>query len=130
MKGLFSYPDVLIVCGAPQFHDEYRDILLNPNVIIEVVSETTEAFDRGEKFRRYRTHLPSLTDYLLVSQVMPFIDHFHIGDDGVWKFSSVEGIDGNLHITSIDCRLPLIEVYDRIIFPPEVPEPDDLVNET
>src|SRR5215813_5130532 len=55
-KGLFSYPDLLVVCGEPQFHDQYRDVLLNPAVIIEVLSDTTEAFDRGEKFRRYRTY--------------------------------------------------------------------------
>ncbi len=54
MRGLFSYPDLMIVCGTPQFHDEYTDILLNPQVIIEALSEATEAFDRGEKFQRYR----------------------------------------------------------------------------
>src|SRR5262245_17525058 len=59
-KGMFSYPDVSIVCGEPQFHDKFRDILLNPTLIIEILSESTEGFDRGEKFLHYRTHIPSL----------------------------------------------------------------------
>ena len=67
-RGMFSYPDVVVVCGEPRFHDQYRDVLLNPVVLIEVVSPTTEAFDRGDKFFRYRTWLPSLTDYILVAQ--------------------------------------------------------------
>ena len=66
MQGLFSYPDLVGVCGAMQFHDQVRDVLLNPSLIIEVLSPSTEAFDRGEKFRRYRTWLPTLQDYLLV----------------------------------------------------------------
>lgn len=72
-KGLFSYPDLLVVCGEMEFHDKHRDVLLNPTVVIEVLSPTTEAFDRGEKFWRYRTYLSSLTDYLMVSQSMPMI---------------------------------------------------------
>lgn len=75
-KGMFSYADVMVVCGEPVFHDEHRDVLLNPTVIIEVLSPTTEAFDRGEKFLRYRTHIESLTDYVLVSQSRPLIEHF------------------------------------------------------
>src|SRR5215210_4361429 len=91
MKGLFSYPDLIIVCGQPQFHDEYQDILTNPNVIVEVLSEATEAFDRGEKFHRYRAHLPTLTDYLVVAQDRPLIDNFGKLDDGLWVLASTEG---------------------------------------
>jgi Uma2 family endonuclease len=65
-KGLFSYPDLLVVCGKLKFHDKHQDVLLNPTVIIEVLSPTTEAFDRGQKFRRYRMHIPALTDYIVV----------------------------------------------------------------
>lgn len=122
MKGLFSYPDVVIVCGQPQFHDNYQDILLNPNVIIEVLSEATETFDRGEKFRRYRAHLPTLTDYVLVTQVKPFIDHFSKRDGEAWMLVSVEGLESALHLASIHCTLPLAEIYDRVEFPPESDE--------
>ncbi len=117
MKGLFSYPDVVIVCGTPRTHEEYTDILLNPTVIIEVLSESTELFDRTEKFRRYCTHLETLTDYLLVAQAQPIIDGYHKTDAGRWEWSSVEGLEGELHLTSINCRLRLADVYDRVEFP-------------
>jgi Uma2 family endonuclease len=66
-KGLFSYPDVVVICGEPQYYDEIRHTVINPTVIIEVLSDSTEAFDRGEKFLRYQNWNPSLTDYILVS---------------------------------------------------------------
>lgn len=118
MKGLFSYPDVVIVCGTPQTHDEYTDILLNPQVIIEVLSEATEVFDRGEKFQRYREHLSSLTDYVLVAQDRPYIEHFTRQSAGRWELVSYEGTDSTLELSSLDCRLRLAEVYDRVEFPP------------
>ena len=73
-KKLFSYPDVLVVCGERKYLDEYKDVLTNPTVIIEVLSPTTGEFDRGEKFIRYRTYLPSLQDYLVVAQDKPLIE--------------------------------------------------------
>jgi Uma2 family endonuclease len=123
-KGLFSYPDLLVVCGKLKFHDEHRDVLLNPAVIIEVLSPTTEAFDRGEKWSRYQTWLPELSDYILVSQLKPQIDHFHRAENGQWIYSLVRELEGSLHLASIDCTLQLAEVYDRIVFPVE--PPDDL----
>ena len=68
-KGMFSYPDMVIICGQPQYHDKHEDVIVNPQVIIEVLSESTESFDRGEKFIRYRMWNQTLTDYLLISQV-------------------------------------------------------------
>jgi len=118
IKGLYSYPDGIIVCGEPQFLDEHQDVLINPKVIIEVLSPTTEAFDCNEKFRRYRTFNPSLTDYLLVAQDKPVIQHFAKRDDGLWVIAaSVTDLSGNVHIASVNCTLQLAEVYDRIIFP-------------
>jgi Uma2 family endonuclease len=87
-RGLYSYPDLLVVCGKPEFHDEYRDVLLNPQVIIEVLSATTEAYDRGQKFLRYRTWLKSLTDYIVVSQYEPLIEQFTRQPDGVWAIAA------------------------------------------
>lgn len=121
-KGLFSYPDVVVVCGERQYHDQHRDVLLNPLVIIEVLSPSTEAFDRGEKFRRYRTYLKSLTDYVLVSQAMPLIDHYRRQSGNEWVLSSVGDLEGSLYLASIDCTLRLTEVYDRITFPAETLE--------
>ena len=121
-RGMFSYPDVVVVCGEPRFHDHYRDVLVNPVVLIEVISPTTEAFDRGDKFFRYRTWLPSLTDYILVAQAAPLLDHFHRQPHGHWELSSASGLASSLSIDSIACTLRLADVYERIAFPPEVLE--------
>jgi Uma2 family endonuclease len=115
-SGMFSYADVTVVCGEPRFHDEHRDVLLNPTVLVEVLSPGTEAFDRGEKFRRYRTHLESFSDYVLVSQDQPFVEHFRRQPAGQWLYSGVEGLEASLYLESIDCWLPLVEVYERIEF--------------
>jgi Uma2 family endonuclease len=125
-KGLYSYPDLVIVCGEMQFLDENRDVIINPKVIIEVASPSTEAFDYSEKFRRYRTHNPSLTDYLIVAQNRQSIEHFALREDGRWVIAaSVTELSGAVHIASINCALRLAEVYDRVEFPEEEEEPDD-----
>ncbi|MBI3951332.1 MAG: Uma2 family endonuclease [Acidobacteria bacterium] len=124
-RGLYSYPDLLVVCGEMKFHDEHRDVLLNPTVIIEVLSPTTEVFDRGEKWLRYQTWLPSLTDYLLVSQSKPMIEHYLRQPDGAWLYSLVNGLEGSVSLVSIGCTLWLADVYDRIGFPAEPPESTD-----
>jgi Uma2 family endonuclease len=125
-KGLYSYPDLVIVCGEMQFLDENRDVIINPKVIIEVASPSTEAFDRGEKFHRYRTHNPSLTDYLIVAQDRPSIEHFALREDGLWMIAdSVVKLSGSVHIASINCNLQLAEIYDRVEFPEEEEELDD-----
>ncbi|HKQ78363.1 MAG TPA: Uma2 family endonuclease [Blastocatellia bacterium] len=117
-EGFYSYPDVLVVCGERKFHDKYRDVLLNPNVIIEVLSTSTEAFDRGEKFIRYRTWLPTLSDYILVSQDKPMIEHFRRQSNDEWTLTTLAGLDAALRIESIDCSLKLSDVYDGVKFPP------------
>jgi Uma2 family endonuclease len=117
-EGFYSYPDALVVCGERKFHDKYRDVLLNPNVIIEVLSKSTEAFDRGEKFIRYRTWLTTLTDYILVSQDKPMIEQYRRQSDGEWVLSTLDGLDAVLKIESIGCSLKLREVYDGVQFPP------------
>jgi Uma2 family endonuclease len=119
MKGFYSYPDLVVVCGGRQYHDEYRDVLINPTVIIEVLSPSTAAFDRDEKFRRYRENLLSLTDYILVSQTEPFIDHYHREAENRWVLSSYAGLETSFTIESIHCTLRLADVYDRIEFPIE-----------
>lgn len=127
-KGLFSYLDVAVVCGEPQFHDEYRDVLLNPKVIVEVLSPTTEAFDRGEKFVRYRTYLESLADYVVVAQSRPLVEHFARQPNGQWLIAATATeLAQSVALTSIDCLLRLSEVYDRIVFPAsdETPDPPD-----
>jgi Uma2 family endonuclease len=108
---LYAYPDLMIVCGEAAFHDEHRDVLLNPTVIFEVLSPSTEKYDRGEKFRRYRTEIDSLQDYVLVSQDTMRIEHHHRETDGHWSLNEIAGGDSILKINSIDCQIPLAEVY-------------------
>jgi Uma2 family endonuclease len=117
-EGFYSYPDVLVVCGERKFHDKYQDVLLNPNVIIDVLSKSTEAFDRGEKFIRHRTWLTTITDYILVSQDKPMIEHYRRRSDGEWVLSTLDGLDAALTIEPIGCSLKLSDVYDGVQFPP------------
>ena len=121
-EGLFAYPDLVVICGALQFHDQAREVLLNPRVILEVLSPSTEAFDRGDKFRRYRAWLPTLTDSVLVAQDRPFIDHYHRQDDGTWALRTCEGLEDALHLATIGCTVPLAEVYERLVFPARAEE--------
>jgi Uma2 family endonuclease len=121
-KGLYSFPDLLVVCGEPVWHDEHQDVLLNPRVIIEVLSKTTAEFDRGEKFQRYPTWNPTLTDYVLVSQDRPLLEHFSRRETGDWLYTRVNQLSGCLRIESIGCTLSLSEVYDRVTFPDDQTE--------
>ena len=124
-EGIYAYPDLVVVCGAMQFHSQAEDVLVNPKVIVEVLSPSTEAFDRGEKFRRYRAWVPTLTDYVLVAQDRPMIDHYQRTPTGSpapqeqtrWELETLEGLDPHLHLPSIACTVPLAEVYERIVFP-------------
>lgn len=124
-KGLFSYPDLVVICGEPEYHDEHRDVVINPAVVIEVLSESTEAFDRGAKFLRYQVWNPTLSDYLLVSQDKPLVEHYARQSDGSWVYRFYQGFDQSAQIHSIDCALSPAEVYDRIVFPPEENEVTD-----
>ena len=114
--GLYTYPDVIVVCGEPRFEDADVDTLLNPKIIIEVLSDTTEAYDRGDKFAHYRA-LESLTDYLLVAQNEPRIEHFARQTDRSWRYSVADGLEAVIEIATIDCVLQLAEVYERATFP-------------
>lgn len=110
-KGLFSYADLSVVCGEPMFHDKHKDVLTNPTVVFEVLSPSTESFDRGEKFWRYRSHIETLTDYVLVSQTLPLIEHYRKQTNDEWVLTTIDGIEKTLHLTSIKCKLPLAEIY-------------------
>ena len=116
-KGLFSYPDLVVICGEPQYHDEHQLVVLNPAVIIEVLSESTEGFDRGEKFHRYQDCNPTLSDYLLVSQTAPIVEHYTRQSDGTWGLPQIyEGLERSFTIESIACVLRLSDIYDRLTF--------------
>ncbi len=117
---LWTYPDVAALCAEPQF-DRSSDpaSLLNPQVIFEVLSPSTEAFDRGDKFARYR-QLESLTDYVLVSSEQMRVEHFVRQDDGSWKFTEYHLPEHRLPLASVHCELPLAEIYERVTFPDSI----------
>lgn len=121
-KGVFSYPDLLVVCGEVEYHDKHRDIILNPKVIIEVLSDSTELFDRSIKFTRYKMFNPTLNDYILVSQDKPMVEHFIRQDDKSWKVFTYLGLDAIFKIDSIECELKMSEIYDRVSFKQDVLE--------
>jgi Uma2 family endonuclease len=112
--GLYTYPDVTVVCSEPRFEGSKRDNLLNPLVIVEVLSPSTEAYDRGKKFEHYRT-IPSLQAYVLVASDRRSVEHFARQDQGGWLLS--EPIDGTIAISALDCALSLDEIYDLVELP-------------
>ena len=124
--GLFTYPDVTVVCGEVQFHDQHRDMVQNPTVIVEVLSPSTEAYDRGAKFAQYRRRA-SLTDYLIVSANEYRVEHYVRQSDHQWLLSEVTSAEQAVVIASLDCELPMSEIYDRVAF--DAPTPLRQVNE-
>jgi Uma2 family endonuclease len=110
--GLYTYPDVVAVCGAPRFEDSEVDTLLNPNVIIEVLSETTEAYDRGKKFGHYR-RLESLQEYVLVAQDEVRVERYtRQGDE--WILTELSSLEDTLRLESIGCTVSLREIYAKV----------------
>lgn len=115
-KGMISYPDLVVICGEPEYHDKFKDIVLNPAVIIEVLSDATEEFDRGVKFMRYRNFNDTLTDYILVSQDEAHIEHYIRQPNGDWLLKEYYSAEKSFPIDSINCTLNLSEVYERVEF--------------
>ena len=113
--GLYTYPDVLAVCSKPEFVDDQQDTLLNPNLIVEVLSESTADYDRGGKFAHYRT-LDSLQDYVLVAQDAPHVEHYARQPEGRWLLSETKDLGGEVELTSVNVRLPLSEIYRQVKF--------------
>jgi Uma2 family endonuclease len=111
---LFSYPDLKIVCGEPQFYDTKKGVLTNPQVIFEVLSPSTAEYDRTTKFQRYRMGNETLSDYILVSQDKCFVEHFTKQDNDDWIYRSYGTLEDDLKIESIECKLSLREIYDRV----------------
>lgn len=107
--GLYTYPDVVVVCGEPQL-EQPGDTLLNPTLLVEVLSESSEAYDRGKKSEHYRA-LPTLTDYLLVAQDRVLVEHYGRQPGDLWLLQAVNRLDASVAIQSLGCELKLTEVY-------------------
>ncbi|HEY0020931.1 MAG TPA: Uma2 family endonuclease [Longimicrobium sp.] len=119
----YTYPDVMALCGAPGYGDEHSDILTNPALIVEVLSRSTEPYDRGDKFKGYKA-IDSLREYLLVSQDEVKVEHF-IREGDFWPSRVVTDLDATVELRSVGCTLPMREIYRRTRFVPE-----DMVEES
>jgi Uncharacterized protein conserved in cyanobacteria len=111
----YTYPDVVVTCGEEQFEDEHRDTLLNPVIIIEVLSASTEAYDRGKKFERYQ-YIDSLVEYVLVAQDQHRIERYVRQPDKTWTYSEFHALSDSIRLTAIGCELALQEVYAKVTF--------------
>jgi Uma2 family endonuclease len=111
--GLYTYPDVTVVCGGMQFHPKHPDTLLNPKIIVEVLSDSTEAYDRGAKFAHYRS-VPSLEEYVLVSQIERRIEHYRRVDGGQWLLTEIKGHEGALPLPALGCELRIADAYEDV----------------
>lgn len=111
----FKYPDVMIIEGNPQFYDNRKDIILNPIVIIEVLSDSTKDYDRGDKFQQYRS-LESLQEYVLISQDSIHIEHFRKFAPYEWLFTEISQNDAILKLTKPEVTLTVADIYQRVDF--------------
>jgi Uma2 family endonuclease len=114
-KNSFFYPDLIVIADEPQYLDEEFDTILNPLLIVEVSSESTEAFDRGDKFRVYR-QLSSFKEYVLVSQKKLSVDVYYKKDNGDWQINSFIKPEDTLHLQSLDIKLSLSDIYAKVKF--------------
>ena len=114
-SGRFTYPDVSVVCGRIELGTDQRDVLLNPRVLIEVLSESTKDYDRGEKFEQYRS-IPSFTEYLLVAQDRHHVEHHVRQRDSRWLLEETDSVADSVALESIECRLALAEIYAKVRF--------------
>ena len=112
-SGLYTYPDVVVVCGEPQLEDDYFDTLLNPTVLFEVLSKTTERYDRIAKSGYYRA-LESLAEHLLVAQDEICVEQYVKQVDGQWALTETRSIEGAIELPSIDCSLALRDIYNKV----------------
>jgi Uma2 family endonuclease len=113
--GSYVYPDVIVVSGEPELEDDHQDTLLNPLVIFEVLSPSTESYDRGPKFAHYRT-IESLQEYFLVSQTEVRIERYLRQDEGNWLYSEVTDPGASLELVSVACRIPVSRIYGKVDF--------------
>ena len=113
--GLHVYPDASVVCGPPQFTNAQQTTLTNPNLIVEVLSPSTERYDRTTKFWHYQT-IPAFTDYVLVTQDAPQVEHFYRNPDGEWLYRPYEGLDAVLKLPAQAIEIPLRDIYENVTF--------------
>jgi len=113
--GLYTYSDVIVLCDEPRFSDEQKDTLLNPALIIEVLSDSTKDYDRGGKFEQYRT-IESFIEYLLVAQDRPHVEHHTRQPDGRWLLHETNSLEDTIQLKSVPCSLRMADIYAKLVF--------------
>lgn len=127
--GLYTYPDLTIVYGTPEFTDMMkRDTLLNPTIIVEILSPSTERYDRGVKFQNCRT-IETLKEYILIAQNKYHIERYIRHEGNTWILTEAVGVDSTIAIESIQCILSLADVYELVALPPESPSDDRAITD-
>jgi Uma2 family endonuclease len=122
---LYTYADSLIVCGEREVLKYQKlETLLNPRVVFEVLSESTESYDRGKKFEHYQT-IESFEEYVLVAQDRPHIDHFVRQSAGSWRLTMIDGLESKLKLATVGCELPFQVIFEGVTFPPETAAADE-----
>lgn len=121
-SGLYTYPDVVVMCGEPQFVDGEVDTLLNPTVLIEVLSESTASYVRGFKSRCYRK-MASLRHFVIVDYEQPAIEHYRRAEDDNWEVTDASGLKATLQLQCLGCKLSLAAVYEKVKFPKNIEGP-------
>ncbi len=112
-SGLFTYPDVMVICGKIQFLDRRKDTVLNPLLIVEVLSESTRDYDRGAKFDFYK-QIPSLQEYIVVESEQALVECYRRGEDERWTIERITDLDASLLFASLDCAVPLRHIYHKV----------------
>jgi Uma2 family endonuclease len=119
-SGLYTYPDVVVVCDEPKFEDNEFDTLLNPTLVVEVLSKSTAGYDRGAKAQHYRK-VSSLKDYLIVAQDLAHVEHYLRQPDGGWQIRDYDKLEDVIPLKSIEFELAVAEIYDKVAFPETAP---------
>ncbi|MEO6750565.1 MAG: Uma2 family endonuclease [Chthoniobacteraceae bacterium] len=119
----FVYPDVSGLCTEPRFRDDARDVLRNPSFVVEVLSPSTEAYDRGRKLAIHMA-VPSITEIVLVCQDQVRVDKYTRLPDGVWRFDTIEGRDSHVRFESLGCEIVLADFFDGVELAPLPPPPE------
>jgi Uma2 family endonuclease len=117
--GTYFYPDVTVVCGERRFHKGQRDIVENPILLVEVLSQSTKEYDKNDKFFTYQ-HIESFQEYVLISQNQPAVQQYIRQTDGGWKYKATIGLNSKVYFESVDATLSLQDIYDLVEFEEEI----------
>lgn len=111
-EDVYVYPDVMVLCGEIEIDPRQQDTVMNPQLIVEVWSDSTQDFDSGAKFKLYRK-IPSLREYVMIDQTAPYIEYYR-RDGHFWVLETLEGMDAKLHLRELDCEIDLSEIYRQV----------------